>query len=74
MNKIYLGVSGNTREIFKSPSIPTEISHPQYRYCIGAFRTMRGAIFMRDYGRGNPHCQTVGESEILGKRYQGDKV
>lgn len=39
------------------------------RAVIGPFRTVRGAEFMRQYGEGNPHCQTVGDAERLAKQY-----
>jgi hypothetical protein len=70
-NKIYLGLyEGGKREIFRSKFEPTHESHgARYLAVIGPFRTMRGAIFMRDYGRANPHCQCVADAERLGKKY-----
>ena len=51
---------------FRSESVPTEASHGKiYRYVIGPFRTVRGARFMAEYGKGNPHVQTVGECERI---------
>lgn len=37
--------------------------------CIGPFRTVRGAAFMAEYGRGNPHVQCVADAERLGRLY-----
>jgi len=36
---------------------------------IGPFRTVRGASFARDYGRGNPHCVCVQDAEQLAEIY-----
>lgn len=70
--RIYIGASykdGNgIREIFKSSIHPTAEQFPQYQSCIGPFKTMRGAIFMRDYGFNNPHCQTVNQAEKIVKK------
>jgi len=58
------------RDVFKARAIPTEQSHgAQYGACIGPFRTVRGARFMADYGRGNPHCYTVRDAEQLARKY-----
>jgi hypothetical protein len=72
MDRIYLGLkAGLVRDIFKSPTAPTEQTHgDRFLAVIGPFRTMRGAIFMRDHGRSNPHCQCVRDAERLGKKYQ----
>jgi len=67
MVKIYLGC-GASREIFKSGTTPTFAKYGKvYSYVIGPFKTMRGARFMRDYGKGNPHCQTVNDAERLAR-------
>ena len=73
--RFYVGLSvGRIRSVFKSASEPTESSHGSlYVYVIGPFRTKRGAQFMADYGRNNPHCQTVGDAEKLGLKYAGRK-
>lgn len=39
-------------------------SHPKC-YMVGPFKTERGAIYMRDHGRNNPHCVTVAQAETL---------
>ena len=63
-----LGLAGVKREVFTSASEPTEQSHGHlYVAAIGPFRTLRGARFMRDHGRGNPHCQTVADAERLAR-------
>lgn len=66
--KIYVGVKGSTRKVFRSYTTPTSASHGgKYGYVIGPFRTLRGAFFMADYGRNNPHLQTVADAEELAK-------
>ena len=68
--KIYVGLKadGSGREVFRSPSTPTQESHP-YSAVIGPFRTKRGSEFMAKYGAGNPHCQTVQDAEKLAANY-----
>lgn len=68
MSRIYVGLAPYTgrREVFRAASEPTEQSHGErFASVIGPFRTLRGAEFMRDYGRSNPHCQTVDDAERL---------
>ena len=67
--RIYVGCNQDaTREVFKSASEPTFASHGDtYAAVIGPFRTMRGARFMADYGKGNPHVQCVDDAEQLAK-------
>lgn len=68
MNNIYVGVKLNGRmEEFRSKETPREEDYPKYNHVIGPFRTVRGARFMRDYGKDNPHCQTVSDAERLGR-------
>jgi hypothetical protein len=65
-NRLYLGVSLEKREIFRSETTPTNQSHGEkYVYVIGPFRTKRGAEFMRDHGYNNPHCRCVADAEKL---------
>ena len=76
MAKNYLGLKreDNKREIFKCEFEPTWLSHgADYNCVIGPFRTMRGAIFMRDHGENNPHCRNVAEAEKLGKKYESKR-
>lgn len=66
--KIYVGVKGSTRKVFRSSTVPTSKSHgDRYNVVIGPFRTLRGAAFMADYGRNNPHIQSVRDAEELAK-------
>lgn len=68
---IFLGLGENQkREIFKHDVTPKSSFFPQYLAVIGPFKTMRGARFMRDYGKQNPHCRNVNEAEYLAKFYK----
>lgn len=72
--KIYLGIRsgvfGSRRQIFKSEGTPTQRTHGgKYNAVIGPFRTMRGAVFMRDHCQSNPHCRNVADAERLAKKY-----
>jgi len=63
-----LGLAGVKREVFTSAEEPTTESHGHlYHAVIGPFPTLRGARFMRDHGRGNPHCYTVADAERLAR-------
>jgi hypothetical protein len=54
--------------VFRSDVVPTDETFGRlYSYCIGPFRTMRGAKFMAEHGSNNPHCQTVSQAERLAK-------
>jgi hypothetical protein len=67
-HKIYVGLNGAKREIFRSTMEPTrEVYCEIYHAVIGPFRTTKGAIFMRDYGANNPHCRNVADAEALAK-------
>lgn len=64
-----LGLAGVKREVFVSAEEPTTESHGHaYHAVIGPFRTLRGARFMRDHGRDNPHCITVADAESLASK------
>lgn len=65
--KIWVGIVGTQREVFKHITVPTAVSTPQYLAVIGPFRTRRGANFMAQQGGSNPHCQTVADAERLAK-------
>ena len=69
--KPYVGIrEGAIREVFRSAVDPTFETHGKDYLCtIGPFRTVRGAKFMADYGRGNPHCVCVSDAEQLAKLY-----
>ena len=73
--KIWLGLNGTIkgdapRQIFRDAETPSPDRY-SFAAVIGPFRTMRGAIFMRDHGRGNPHCQCVADAERLAAIYAG---
>ncbi len=64
---------GGSRELFRSATVPTFDTHgARYGATIGPFRTKRGAIFMRDHGRANPHCQCVNDAERIAAGYSYD--
>ena len=67
--RLYVGVKSDLkRETFWSADVPTRSSHgDMFAYVIGPFRTKAGAVFMRDYGDGNPHCRCVSEAEKLAR-------
>lgn len=68
--KIWLGYGiDGKREVFKANYEPTHDSHGHiYEAVMGPFRTMRAALITRDYGKGNPHLQTVADAEKVAKR------
>lgn len=70
----YIGVANNQREIILILWMETQRERKgqvsKYHYTIGPFYTKRGAVFMRDHGQNNPHCQTVQDAERLGRLYQ----
>ncbi len=67
--KIYVGVKGIKREVFRVAQTPTSASHgKKYAAVIGPFHTIGGAKVMAEYGRNNPHLQTVGDAERMAKQ------
>ena len=73
MNTIYVGmaVSDGIYCIFKSKTEPTRETHgDKYCFAIGPFRTLRAAEFFAQYGKGNPHLQTVEDAERIVKAAQ----
>lgn len=50
---------------FENPVHATHGSH--YAAVIGPFRTLNGARYMEQYGRGNPHLQHVEDAERLAR-------
>jgi uncharacterized protein YdcH (DUF465 family) len=75
--KLYLGLNAkkNSREIFSHDKTPTHESHGhKYNAVIGPFKTRRGAEFMRDYGRNNPHVRNVEDAERIAKIYVTPKA
>ena len=64
--RFYVGLKHLSRTVFKSRDTPSPTTHGHaYAAVIGPFRTKRGAIFMRDHGQNNPHCQSVADAERL---------
>jgi len=58
-------IGGDAYEVIRT-SEPTELFWGnRYALLIGPFRTRAGADFMAQYGRNNPHCQTVAQAERL---------
>ena len=73
-SRIYVGVKGTTRKVFRSEQTPTKLSHgDKYNAVIGPFRSVAGAEVMAKYGRNNPHLQTVSEAEKMAKQLKGGK-
>lgn len=72
MRNLYVGEDKKGAwRIFVSPVEPSERSHgDKFKFAIGPFRTVRGAIFMARYGRENPHCRSVADAERLGQRLE----
>ena len=67
--KIYVGVKGAKRKVFRSAKTPTFASHgKRFAAVIGPFRTKAGAEAMAKYGRNNPHLQTVADAERMAKK------
>lgn len=67
--KYYVGLKEGSRELFRYHKTPEHSDGLPYIAVIGPFRTKRGDIFMRDFGKNNPHCRMVSEAEKLGKKY-----
>ena len=63
--RLYVGLKGGKRVIFRSDATPTKETHPQYGAVIGPFRTVRAARLMA-----SPGCmlQTVAEAERVAGR------
>ena len=62
----YMGYRVDTgeREVFRALTEPTWLSHGDiYVAVVGPFRTKKGATFMAEHGRGNPHLQMVADAE-----------
>lgn len=61
----YVGVKGDgTRVVFRLATTPTEdMFRNVYNGVIGPFHTTRGANYMAQYGRSNPHLLTVRDAE-----------
>ena len=68
--KIWLGLGGTIKgddprgTIFRDAETSTPDRY-SFATVIGPFRTLRGARFMREHGRGNPHIQCVNDAERI---------
>ncbi len=74
--RYWLGLGGkiagdSSRQLFKAADVPTPGVY-SFAACIGPFRTKRGAIFMRDHGQSNPHCQCVNDAERIAAGFAYD--
>ena len=69
MKRYHVGVKANgKREVFRAKGEPTQATHgATYNYCIGPFRSKRGAGIMAAWGHNNPHLQTVADAERMAK-------
>ncbi len=67
--QLYVGCKPNdSRELFRSPDVPTEDSHGHlYAAVIGPFHTRRAAKLMATVGGNNPHMQTVADAERIAR-------
>jgi hypothetical protein len=67
--KPYVGIKKDaTREVFQASDGPTEeLYGHRYSAVIGPFQTQRGAKFMAEHGRNNPHLQTVADAERVAR-------
>lgn len=69
--KWFIGVSiGTAKDVpmlvytpFKSDHTPVESDNLPYLYCIGPFKTRRGAEWAKKYGKHNPHFTGVDAAE-----------
>lgn len=69
MRKLYVGVRGEKREVFRSEVEPTTESHGgEYAAVIGPFRTRRAADLMARLGGRNPHVRSVADAERIAAR------
>jgi len=64
----YVGLRAGARTVFRSDTIPTQDTHPEYGAVIGPFRTMRAARFLAEHGGGNPHLVTIAQIERAAKK------
>jgi hypothetical protein len=67
----YVGIRADNLkyERFQSDGTPVRETHGDtYMAVIGPFRTIRGAKYMAQYGKGNPHLQHVNDAEHYAAR------
>jgi hypothetical protein len=71
--RLWVGVKGNARTVFRHTGEPTAETCPQFTCAVGPFRTKRGAEYLaKRGGNGNPHCQSVREAERLAAGFLWD--
>jgi hypothetical protein len=72
--RLWLGLGfENIRELFYFTGEPTLLKCNKYYTVIGPFRSKAGAIYMRDRGENNPHCNCVADAERLSRLYNKPK-
>lgn len=54
--RLWVGVKGNSRAVFRHAGEPTAETHPQFSAAIGPFRTKRGAEYMAGFHGGRSLC------------------
>lgn len=69
-SRLYIGLTFDSPYvIFRATDTPTaQTTGSRFMAVIGPFRTRRGAVFMRDHGRNNPHVCCVADAERIAKR------
>ena len=70
MSKWYVGhlIAGIEREAFKADKEPTAEDYPQYGFCVGPFRTKRGAAWASQPGT---WFYSISEAEHYAKKEEG---
>lgn len=71
--RLWVGVKGNSRTVFRHAGEPSAETHPQFTCAIGPFRTRRGADYMAA-SRNAPNCQTVRDAEQLAAIHAGQSA
>lgn len=64
----YIGENRVTRkfDLFVANEEPTESSHGyKYSYCVGPFRSLKGALVFQALGKSNPNCASVDDAERI---------
>jgi hypothetical protein len=68
----YVGCLTNRYEVFRFVGVPEPGTLSQYTHVIGPFKSKRGAEFMRDHGRFNPHVRSVSDAERLARQMEAN--
>lgn len=73
--RLWVGIKGNTRTVFRFAGEPTGEACPQFACAVGPFRTRRGADYLaRHGGNGNPQIQCVRDAERLAAIHAGQSA